>query len=245
MLLYHALASTCSQKVRLCLAEKGLAYQGRLLNLRRFEQLEPWFLAINPAGCVPVLDDDGFVVTESTIINDYLEDRHPQGALRPADARGRARVAAWSRWIDDVTSPAIKLPSFEQNMRPFLATLPAAELEAVLARIPNPLTARNWREAAQQGIAPERLAQAHADLRQTLDRMESDLARSAWLAGDAYTLADVNMAPFVHRLTALAGYPLDERWPNVAGWYARLRARPAFGQAGFVEQQATRDPVPA
>src|SRR6187402_776522 len=99
--LYHAWASTCSQKVRLALAEKDLAYDGVVLNLRRFDQLAPEFMAINPRGVVPVLVHDGFVVCESTIINDYLEDAFPGTPLRPADAKGRARVAAWNRFVDD------------------------------------------------------------------------------------------------------------------------------------------------
>ena len=57
--LYHSTHSTCSQKVRICLAEKGLAWTGHHLNLRRFDQLKPEFLALNPAGLVPVLVDGG------------------------------------------------------------------------------------------------------------------------------------------------------------------------------------------
>lgn len=239
LILHHAWSSTCSQKVRLCLAEKDLPYEQRVLDLRRFEQLEPSFLALNPAGYVPVLEHDGFVLSESTVINDYLDDRFPQVPLRPSSPRGRAEVALWGRHIDEVTSPAIKLPSFEQNMRPSLATRKAAELEAAIARMPNPETARNWREVARGGIEPQRLAQAHTALRGTLERMESALARGPWLIGEQYSLADVNMAPFVHRLAALEGYALHRDWPRVAAWYDRLRARPAFSAARFVEQRST------
>lgn len=81
--LYHGTHSTCSQKVRICLAEKGLAWTGHHLKLRRFDQLKPEFLALNPAGLVPVLIDGGQVLTESRIINEYLEDAHPQPRLCP------------------------------------------------------------------------------------------------------------------------------------------------------------------
>jgi glutathione S-transferase len=243
--LYHAWASTCSQKVRLALAEKDLAYDGVVLNLRRFEQLAPEFLSINPRGLVPVLVHDGFVLTESTIINDYLDDAFPEQPLRPADAKGRARVAVWNRYIDDVPTLAIKKPSFQKNMRPFLQTLPEAEIDAAMRRMPNAETARRWRDAARGGIPAEELAAAQSDLRGMLDRMQETLARSTWLAGDDYSLADINMAPFVHRLASFPEYDLRSDWPAVAGWYARLRARPAFAKAGFVEQAATRDQQPA
>ena len=88
--LYHAWASTCSQKVRLALAEKELPYEGVVLSLRRFEQLSPDFLSINPEGVVPVLVHDDFVVRESTIINDYLDDAFPERPLR-----GRLPTLRW------------------------------------------------------------------------------------------------------------------------------------------------------
>jgi glutathione S-transferase len=243
--LYHAWASTCSQKVRLALAEKDLAYDGVVLNLRRFEQLAPEFLALNPEAVVPVLVHDGFTLRESTIINDYLDHAFPQRPLRPADAKGRARVAVWNRFIDDVPTLAIKKPSFQRNMRPFLQSLPEAEIEAAVARMPNPETARRWRDAARNGIPDAELAAADADLRRMLDRMEAALAADRWLAGDEYSLADINIAPFVHRLASFSEYDLDRDWPAVAGWYARLRARPAFERANFAEQVATRDQKPA
>ena len=237
--LYHAWASTCSQKVRLALAEKELPYEGVVLSLRRFEQLAPDFLSINPEGVVPVLVHDGFVVRESTIINDYLDDAFPERPLRPADAKGRARVAVWNRFIDDVLTLAIKKPSFQRNMRPFLQSLPAAEIDAAVARMPNPETARRWRDAARNGIPAAELAAADADLRSMLDRMQDALSEDTWLAGDAYSLADVNIAPFVHRLASFAEYNLERDWPAVADWYARLLARPAFAHANFAEQVAT------
>lgn len=239
--LYHAWASTCSQKVRLALAEKELAYDGVVLILRRFEQLSPEFLRINPAGVVPVLVHDGFVVRESTIINDYLDDAFPEYPLRPADAKGRARVATWNRFVDDVLTIAIKKPSFQKNLRPFLQTLPESEIDDAVLRMPNPETGRRWRDAARNGIPEAELAAAHADLRRMLDRMQETLAHQAWLAGDSYSLADINIAPFVHRLASFPEYDLARDWPAVADWYARLRARPAFARANFVEQVATRD----
>jgi glutathione S-transferase len=243
--LYHAWASTCSQKVRLALAEKELAYDGVVLNLRRFDQLAPDFLKLNPQGVVPVLVHDGFVVTESTIINDYLEDAFPERPLRPADAQGRARVAAWNRFIDDVPTMSIKKPSYQKNLRPVLQTLSDAEIESAVRRMPNPENARRWYAAARGGIPAEELAAADADLRLTLDRIQETLSLSYWLAGVLYSLADVNMAPFVHRLASFPEYDFDREWPAVGDWYRRLVARPAFARAGFVEQTSTRDEQPA
>ena len=86
LVLYHAWASTCSQKVRFVLAEKGLPWQGRVLNLRRFEHLSDEFLALNPDGLVPVLLHDGFKLRESTVINAYLDEVFPDPPLTPPGA---------------------------------------------------------------------------------------------------------------------------------------------------------------
>jgi glutathione S-transferase len=240
IVLHHAWASTCSQKVRLALAEKQLAYDGRVLNLRRFEHLTPEFLALNPDGVVPVLVHDGFVVRESTAINEYLDDAFPEPRLRPRDAIGRARVGMWTRFIDEVPTQAVKYPSFQRNLGPAIRAYPDAALEAALARMPNRDTAERWRSAAREGIPHEQLAEADRQLRLTLERMEAALERSPWLAGADYTLADVNMTPFVHRTASFPEYDLA-RWPHVAGWYARARARPSFAAARLVEQARTLD----
>ena len=125
--LYHSTHSTCSQKVRICLAEKGLAWTGHHLNLRRFDQLKPEFLALNPAGLVPVLVDGGQVLTESRIINEYLEDAYPQPRLCPEGAYARARMRLWTRYADEVATEAVKLPSFVKNIQPELQRMPRAE----------------------------------------------------------------------------------------------------------------------
>jgi glutathione S-transferase len=240
LVLHHAWASTCSQKVRLALAEKRLAYEGRPLDLRRFEHLRPEFLALNPDGVVPVLVHDGFVVRESTAINEYLDDAFPEPRLRPRDPIGRARVGMWTRFIDEVPTQAIKVPSFQRNLGPAIRGYADDELAAALARMPSRETAERWRSAAREGIPHEQLAEADRKLRLTLERMEGTLGKSSWLGGDAYTLADTNMTPFVHRMASFPEYELA-RWPAVADWYARVTARPSFAAARLVEQTRTLD----
>lgn len=234
--LYHAWSSTCSQKVRLCLAEKRLTAREHVLDLRRFDQVSPAFLAINPDGMVPVLRHEGLTLTESTVINEYLDDRFPDVPLRPADAAGRARVGMWSRLVDEVASPAIKAPSFARNLAPMLRAMPAEALEAALARMPDAMVAGRWRRAARDGFPPEELAHAHARLRMVLGRMEAALADGPWLAGDALTLADLNMAPFILRLDGFPDYDLARDWPRCRAWLDALVARPSYASARIVPQ---------
>jgi glutathione S-transferase len=100
--LYHAEPVANSLKCLAALHEKGLPFTSRYVDLHRFEQHEPWFVALNPDGQVPVLDHDGVIITQTTVINEYLDDAFPDGAqLRPADALGKARVRAWNKFIDE------------------------------------------------------------------------------------------------------------------------------------------------
>jgi glutathione S-transferase len=88
--LYTFPPSTNSRKVRIALLEKGLEFERVNVDLSKREQKNPEYLKIHPHGQVPALDDEGFVVYDSTVINEYLEDEYPYPPLMPKDSEGRA-----------------------------------------------------------------------------------------------------------------------------------------------------------
>jgi len=92
--LYDAVPSSNSDRVKIALHEKGLPYERVTLTLAKNEQKRPEFLQLNPYGKVPVIDDDGQVLFESCIINEYLDEKYPDPPLMPKDPylRGRGRV---------------------------------------------------------------------------------------------------------------------------------------------------------
>jgi len=90
--LYTFPASSNSRKVRITLLEKGLEFERVNVDLAKKEQKDPAYLKIHPFGQVPALDDEGFIVYDSTIINEYLEDEYPYPPLLPSDSEGRARA---------------------------------------------------------------------------------------------------------------------------------------------------------
>jgi glutathione S-transferase len=229
--LYHSTHSTCSQKVRICLAEKGLAWTGHHLNLRRFDQLKPEFLALNPAGLVPVLVDGGQVLTESRIINEYLEDAYPQPRLCPEGAYARARMRLWTRYADEVATEAVKLPSFVKNIQPELQRMPREEMLAAIERIPDARVRARWRKAATGGISADDLKPSIARLTEMVERMDRALQDAPWLAGVEYSLADIDIAPFVQRLVRIDLFGLVAARPRVNDWYARITSRPAYASA--------------
>ena len=94
IILYDAVPSSNSDRVKIALHEKGLSYSRVTLDLAKKEQKRPEFLKLNPYGKVPVIDDDGKVLFESCIINEYLDEKYPNPLLTPKDPylRGRGRV---------------------------------------------------------------------------------------------------------------------------------------------------------
>ena len=105
MKLYHFPPSTNSLKVRIALMEKGLEFESVVIDLTRKEQKDPAYLKIHPLGQVPALDDDGFIVYDSTVINEYLEDEYPHPPLLPADSENRARARLMEDYRDNRVNP--------------------------------------------------------------------------------------------------------------------------------------------
>jgi glutathione S-transferase len=85
--LYHNIISTCSQKVRLCFAEKGLTYVDRHFEFRDGGHLSPEYLKLNPNGVVPTLVHDGNPVIDSSVIVEYLDEAFPETSLTPWRAK--------------------------------------------------------------------------------------------------------------------------------------------------------------
>src|SRR6516165_2432702 len=112
--LYHNDMSLCAQKVRICLAEKGLAWEDKHLVLRAAEHQQPWYLKLNRRAVVPTLVHDGHVVTESNVILEYLEDVSPEPRLRPNDPYNRSKMRLWIKQLDEDVHDACA-PSLEKQ----------------------------------------------------------------------------------------------------------------------------------
>lgn len=232
--LFHNHASTCSQKVRICLAEKGLDYVDRHINLATFEHLTPAYLAINPNGIVPALRHDGVAIVESTVICEYLDEVFPQPPLSPPTAAGRAQMRAWLRFIDEVPSMAIRVPTFQNLVLPSYQRLSTEEF----ARLADSMPVRKQfiLRMGQDGFSSDEYRGSIEQLDRSLKRMEKALADGPWLIGEQYTIADICAVPVLHRMAELG---MAAMWqadaPRVTAWYARATARPSFAKAFYAE----------
>jgi len=97
--LYHNDMSVCAAKVRTALAAKKLDWNGVHLDLRRGDAQEPEYLKLNPNAVVPTLVHDGRVITESTVICEYVDDQWPDQPLKPRDSFGRAQMRLWTKQL--------------------------------------------------------------------------------------------------------------------------------------------------
>ena len=225
LVLYHNDMSVCAQKVRFALAEKGLAFESRHFNLRAGDQKDPAYLELNPNGYVPTLVHDGFVVYESTVVCEYLDDAFPAPALKPADAQGRARMRSFTKFIDAAIFPATGTVSMSIAFHHQYAPEIYDKME--MAR---PGWLQNFRNL-QKGVDNPAFPNAIRRLDKMLADMETALEthRGPWLVGDIFTLADIGNAPYVTRLDHLKFLaPMVARRPRVAAWYELIVARPGY-----------------
>ena len=237
--LYHLPHSICSQKVRIALAEKALLWDGRIVDLSRFEHLEPWYLRLNENGLVPTLVHDGAAVVESTVICEYLDEVFPDPPIAPPDALGRARMRAWLRYIDEVPTAAVRVPSFNDVLLPNYAAIPPARMAELIARMPT--RGEFFRRLGQGGFPAEEREAALRQLRRAAERV--DRAASPWLCGGMFTVADACMAPLFQRMEDLR---LDRIWADLPGasrWFDAMRARPSWA-AAFARGSLLDEAVP-
>lgn len=242
--LYHGLASTCSKKVRIALYEKGVAFESRLLDLQNFEQHTPEFLAINPNGVVPALVHDGRSVIESSIIAEYVDDAFEGPPLSPADPLARAQMRLWIKFSDEAAYPAVMAPTW-QYMRHRAAQKLAEGGGALLDQVPSAERRERWSQMAKGGYTEAEIEAAVERMRKCLDRISAQLRLTPWLAGEAFTLADASVLPFVVRIRNLRPELVTAALrPEVCDWLARAYKRPSVPRAIDFTEDARASSLP-
>lgn len=229
--LYHANISTCSQKVRLALAEKGVEFEGIVLNLRAGDQYVPEYRVLNPNAVVPTLVNGNDVITESTVINEYIDDAFEGPALKPENPAERARMRLWTKQVDEGLHAAIVILSFCIAFRLDFLSRTEEEMAGFYARMQNPAKEEFYRAAIAKGIDHEGLETAVRRYQKLLQDMEAGLEGRDWLACGSYSLADMAYVPYMLRLEHLGMAVLWSDKPGVADWFGRIKQRPAYQTA--------------
>jgi glutathione S-transferase len=232
LILYDGTTSVCAIKVRCVLAEKGLAFQSRTLDLRKGDQFDADYLKLNPGAVVPTLIDGDEVIVESSVIMQYLEDLSPEPTLLPDSPADRARMRLWLKRIDDPTHPSTGILTHATAFRPsFLAKSPG-EQKAHFDRMPDAGRRARQESVYRDGLDSPIVAGAIRNMDRLFADMQAALETSDFIAGPDYSLADAAATPYANRMRDLLLLPVwTERYPNVADWLARIEARPSFKAA--------------
>ena len=232
----HFMGSSCSQKLRVFLNLKGIPWQSHPIDLPAYENMQPWFLGINPRGLVPVLVHDGAVHIESNDIIQYLEGKFPAPKLIPAGHE--TEVAALLKHEDDLHLD-LRTLSFRFVFAPPGPPKPAAALDSYIkngAGTVGGVSDREkqiqiefWQRAAKEGFTDDRARASAQRFRTEFDKLDKMLAAQPYLMGNDLSVLDIAWLIYAHRL-ALAGYPFARLHPRVNAWAEKLRAMPEFAK---------------
>lgn len=222
--------------------EKGVEFDYHYVSLTDFEQHAPEFTAINPEGTVPALVHGGRVFTESTPMCEYIDAAFDGPSLVPGDAYERYRMRNRCRRTDKAAE-ALSVIGWHLFLGPMVRSKPPEEMARLIARIPTKERRISWQTASQATFSEEQLANARARVGEYVRELETELAQGRWLAGDAYSLADI--LTFANFYALPAGYPefaTEQYAPHVLDWLRRIYARPAtaktFGMARSIARRA-------
>jgi len=229
---YHAEPAANSLKSMIPLLEKGLAFESIYVDLHKFEQHSAWFVAINPEGQVPVLDHDGAIITHTTVINEYLEDVFPDVPLRPRNAVAAARMRYWNKFVDEHVMNHVSMHGWHRMVGIIARKIESGEFEKLMERIPLPDQRKKW-QTARSGFSEADLANATEKIIYAIEKVDAQLASTKWLAGDEYTLADINFysmcGMMVERM--FPELKVATRCPRLVAWREKMTARPGVARA--------------
>lgn len=243
--LYHAEPMANSLKSLLAIHEKGVPFESHLVNLHEFQQHEPWYVRINPNGQVPALVHDDKVITESTVINEYLDSVFEGPRLRPADPYWRARMRIWTKFVDEYFCPALSFIGWHHMIHNITDKLTPQEFEAKLARIPLQEQRDKWRTSAKQGYTKEQLDEWGRQVRASVMRMEQQLTETPWLAGAEFSLADVSAYAMTVIMPRRMPHLMNAKdTPRALDWHQRMSARPGT-KAALAMPNPVRDTIEA
>jgi glutathione S-transferase len=217
--------------VRLCLWEKDLSFEVTEIHFWQGDHLTPEYLALNPNGVVPTLLHDGTPVIDSSVIVEYLDEVFPELRMSPTDAMGRARMRAWMRFLEEVPTTAIRVPSFNKVFVQMWQDKSDADLTAQANA--RPLRKGMYREMGREGFNAEKYDDSIERLSMTIARMDKALAENEWLCGDTIMLPDVCVIPTIDRMEDIGLQHLWEGAPNVQRWWAAVKRRPSYDKTYY------------
>lgn len=230
--LYHWEPNANSGKPMLALEEKGVDYDSVYLDLLSFDQHNPEYLKINPMGTIPAMVHDGHLLNESTAIMEYVDARFEGPSLRPADPEARWRMRWWMKYCDQYFGPSASMIGWEMFVGPSVRNKDPDELRRRIDGIPLEERRVAWRKAIYGTFSQEELAESRRRVEQASGVFERNLERHAWVAGEEFSLADINafnlvyILPHMSETMGLASIS-TQRTPQTMRWLRAMFERPS------------------
>ena len=207
LVLYDCATAPSPRRARILLAEKGLAHTTVQVDLRSGEQLSEAYRLVNPQCTVPALrTEDGLVLADNAAIAAYLEARHPEPPLLGRTPAEKAQVASWQWRVE-----------FEGLMAVAEALRNGSPAMAQRA-LPGPVNYAQIPELAQRGLLR---------VQQFFQTLETQLAAHPFVAGPAFSIADITAVVAVDFARVVKQKP-GEAHPHLQRWRAEMALRPSM-----------------
>ncbi len=238
--LYNFPQSTCSQKVRLVLWEKGIEFIDRPVDSTKREHLSDWYLKLNPHGVVPTLVHNDSVIIDSSVIIEYLDEVFTDNPLTPSDPVKRAKMRKWLRYFEEVPTPAVRVPSFNQYLSKRFDKMTEEQFKDFTNN--HPIRRQFYKKMTKEAGFDSKETDAAMDrMQQSIDFMEQGIEKSGgpWLMGGFLSLADYCILPVIDRMQDLGHSMLWAQSPKVSAWYECLKQRSAYGKTYYQRTRLT------
>jgi len=230
--LYHGEPNTLSLKVLMVLHEADAAFESHWLDVSNpetwcaepFSSSRHWNLGVEIGS--PLLVDGERLVSDSTFIGYYIDERSQSPRLVPQDAWGRWQLSQWARFSAEVLTTAVhtlgcaKISASIQNRQ---------TLRDACQALPQQEQRQQWQQFIENEYPEELLKDCERRIQLALVRAENALMDAPWLAGMTFTLADIDLFSGLHAVRYLLGSAFDEtRTPHFDDWWQRMQARPSL-----------------
>ena len=221
---------TNSARVYHALLEKGVPFEVKTFGPGG--HLGADFLKINPRGQVPAMTHDGVPLYEGMTMQEYIDEVFEGPPLRPADLRERWRMRVWQRYSENDLGRALMMINWNRIMPRMRANRSEEEMKRFAEQVPDEDRRRSWMSAANQQTPVASIEESYRRVVAGVGRIERALRERPWVAGNSFSLADIDLFHFFgFRSMWLPEWIVElaapENAPATAEWVERVCARPS------------------